>query len=193
MKKFSTSIGQKVNEEPKVEVKKVNEEEIFKSKVLDLMDDFLRIQTYGPVDRYLRAGSIKITGKELFLEALMTLMSDKSNKESKAILESLKSEIRDWSAIDNKIEELVDNNIDKKINEIKHSKKLLSIYEKWRSDKKLCINMFEKHIDGIKTPENAFQKYLACVELSKKHDNKDIFEIISEKYLEKAKQLGFSE
>lgn len=193
MKKFSKSINQKVNDEPKVEVKKVNEEEIFKSKVLNLMDDFLRIQTYGPVDRYLRAGSIKITGKELFLEALMTLMSDKSNKESKAILESLKSEIRDWTAIDNKIDELVDNKIDSKIDEIKHTKKLISIYEKWGADKQLCVKMFEKHIDGIKTPENAFQKYLACEKLSKTHDNKDFFKMLSEKYLNKSKQLGYNE
>ena len=104
MKKFSNITNTKVGEEPKVEIKKLNEEDMFKSKVLNLMDQFLSIRTYGPVDRYLRAGSIKISGKETFLEALVSLMDDKSNKTAKDVLESLKGEVGDWESIDNKIE-----------------------------------------------------------------------------------------
>jgi hypothetical protein len=190
MKKFSKSIGQKVNEEPKVEVKKINEEEIFKSKVLNLMDQFLRVQTYGPVDRYLRAGNIKISGKETFLEALMSLMDDKSNKDTKAVLESLKAEIKDWQTLDNKIEEY--NISENKLEEIKHKNKLLSIYNKYGYDKNLCLQMFEKHISKIEDGENAYMKYIASEKLSETHDNPELFKLVSEKYLEKSKQLGFN-
>ena len=191
MKKFSTSIGQKVNEEPKAEVKKVNEEEIFKSKVLNLMDQFLSIQTYGPVDRYLRAGNIKISGKEVFLEALMSLMNDKSNSNSKAILESLKSEIGDWKTIDSKIQEL-DSKIEENfIDNIKNKEKVISIYKKWGADKNLCLQMFEKHIDKITDSESAYSKHLISESLSNDGNYpQELFKKVSEKFLEKSKQLG---
>ena len=194
MKKFSNITNQKVGEEPKVEVKKLNEEEIFKYKVLNLMDQFLSIQTYGPVDRYLRAGNIKISGKETFLEALMSLMDDKSNKTAKALLESLKSDVRDWEAIDNKIEE-VNSKIEensKSTEEIKHRDKVLSIYNKYGSDKTLCLSMFEKNIDKITDGESAYMKYIVTEKLSNSHDNSDFFKEVCEKYLEKSKELGFN-
>jgi hypothetical protein len=107
MKKFSNITKQKVNEEPKTkEVKVLNEEEIFKSKLIDLMDNILTIRTYGPVDRYQRAGSIKIGGKEMLVEAILDLLSDNNKKEGTKLLEGLKSEIGDWNVIDSKIEEL---------------------------------------------------------------------------------------
>ena len=194
MKKFSKITNAKVGEEPKVEVKKMNEEEIFKFKVLNLMDDFLKIQTYGPVDRYLRAGSIKISGKETFLEALMSLMDDKSNKTAKAVLESLNGEVGDWEAIDNKIEEVntkIEEN-SKSTDEIKHRDKVLSIYNKYGSDKTLCLSMFEKHIEKITDGENAYMKYVVTEKISLSHDNSELFKNVSEKYLEKSKQLGFT-
>ena len=194
MKKFSKITNQKIGEEPKVEVKKMNEEEMFKYKVLNLMDDFLKIQTYGPVDRYLRAGTIKISGKETFLEALMSLMDDKSNKTAKAVLESLKGEVGDWEAIDNKIEEVntkIEEN-SKSTGEIKHRDKVLSIYNKYGSDKNLCLSMFEKNIEKITDGENAYIKYVVTEKISIDHDNSELFKNVSEKYLEKSKQLGFT-
>ena len=194
MKKFSKITNAKVGEEPKVEVKKMNEEEIFKFKVLNLMDDFLKIQTYGPVDRYLRAGTIKISGKETFLEALMSLMDDKSNKTAKSVLESLKGEVGDWEAIDSKIEE-VNSKIkenSKSTEEFKHRDKVLSIYNKYGSDKTLCLSMFEKNIAKITDGENAYMKYVVSEKISTNHDNSELFKEVSEKYLEKSKQLGFN-
>ena len=91
MKKFSNISGSKVSEEPKVEVKQLNEEDMFKAKVLNLMDQLLSVRTYGPIDRYLRAGSIKIAGKEMFLEALMDALKGKSLKEETKILDSTSS------------------------------------------------------------------------------------------------------
>ena len=53
--------------------------------------------------------------------------------------------------------------------------------------------MFEKHIDGIKTPENAWNKYLVSEKLSTDNNYpEELFKYVAEKYLEKAKQLGFN-
>jgi|LauGreDrversion4_2_1035121.scaffolds.fasta_scaffold24421_5 hypothetical protein len=191
MKKFSTFTGQKVNNEPKVEIKKLNEEDLFKSKVIDLMDDLLKIQTYGPVDRYLRAGNIKITGKEMFLEALMDLMNNKSKGESKAILESLKSTNRDWESIDAKIEE-IDFTEKEIVDELKMEKNIISTYKKWGADKNLCTEMFEKNINKIEDGGKAYTYSVICDKISeyKEYPN-EFFKKISNKYLERSKQLGF--
>ena len=45
MKKFSNITGQKVAEEPKIEIK-ITEADIFKSRVMTLMDDFLKVQIF---------------------------------------------------------------------------------------------------------------------------------------------------
>ena len=98
MKKFSKLTNQKVTEEPKVETKKIDEGEIIKYKMIDLMDKFLSIQTYGPVDRHQRAGLIKIMGKEMLAEAISDMLIDISNKDKTKLLESLKSEISFFSS-----------------------------------------------------------------------------------------------
>lgn len=110
IKKFSNITGQKVNEEPK-ETKSFNEEEQFKSKLFDLMDNILSIRTYGAVDRYQRAGLIKIAGKEMLIEAILDLFSEKSINDKTKVLEGLKSDIRDWKVIDAKIESLKEERI----------------------------------------------------------------------------------
>lgn len=104
MKKFSNITGQKVTEEPKKEVKQLNEEELFKIKLLSLMDSFLTIRMYGPVDNHQRAGLIKISGKELVVEAILDLLTEKSSKEQTKLLESLKNEVGNWEVIDSKID-----------------------------------------------------------------------------------------
>jgi hypothetical protein len=58
---------------------------------------------YGPTDRYYQAGTIKISGQELFTEALLSLWW-KAVKAQTKLLESLKSEIKDWDVIDTKID-----------------------------------------------------------------------------------------
>lgn len=181
MKKFSNSINVNINDEPKI--KKV-EENPLKFKVNELIDQYLRITTYGPVDRYLRGGSIKITGKETFLEALIDLIENKSKEDIKSVLEGLKSEIFDWEKIDEKIEQIGDSKLDL----IKYKRKLKSIYNKWSGDEELCLEMFNKHIEGLNDPNTALYNHLAANELSK--DN-NFFEKISEKYLLKSKKLGF--
>ena len=105
MKKFSKITNQKINEEPK-EVNKIDESDILKYKVRSLIDQFLRIRSNGSVDNRYRAGSVTIEGKELLAEAILDLLTDDKKSEQVKILESLKNEVGDWQAIDNKIESL---------------------------------------------------------------------------------------
>ena len=114
MKKFSNITGQTIGE-PKLVDDKIDEAKLFKVKVMNLMEQYLSIKTYGPIDRYLRAGSIEISGQELLAEAILNMLDDKSIKEQTSVLESLKETIGDWKTIDNKIDEINSNKNDFKI------------------------------------------------------------------------------
>jgi hypothetical protein len=192
MKKFSNISNVKVSEEPKVEVKQLNEEEMFKAKVMNLMEQLLSIRTYGPVDRYLRAGNIKVVGKEMFLEALMDLLKDKSSKDEKQILESLKSSVSDWVAIDSKISE-----VEKKIAEnqekdkmIPHRNKLQSLYNNYGQDEEMFINMVQESCNKITNAESAYLRGLTAEYMANEGKYpKEVFTKVSELFKEKSKQL----
>jgi hypothetical protein len=185
MKKFSNITGQKVTEEPKNEIK-ITEADIFKSKVMALMDDFLRVQLYGPITRYHVAGTMKVAGKELFLEALMDLLDTKSNGDKIKLLESLKSKITDWKVIDETIDILENEDV----NLFKQRVSIKSLYNKYKSDFNLLIEQTEKSANKIKSHENALLKYKACESLLNESDyNPEIVEKMSEKYLNRLNQL----
>lgn len=185
MKKFSSISGEKVNVEPKVEDTKINEEDLFKAKVMNLMDNLLTIRTYGPIDRYLRAGNIKISGKDLFLESLLDLLKEKSSTEEKRILESLKSEVKDWEFLDAKIE-----NLENKLEDLKEAKKiqpyknkLKSLYNNYSSDNELIIKMVKESCNKITNGEKAYLNGLAADHMMKEGNYpKQLFSEISKLY-----------
>lgn len=192
MKKFSNITNQKVGEEPKKEVTRFTEEDVFKSKVMSLMEDFLTIRTYGPVDRYLRAGNIKIGGKETFLEALMSLMSDKSLKEQTKLLESLKGEIRDWEVIDAKIG-LVNEELDKsteKNKTLSHRNKLVSLFEKYGHDEELMLQIAESDSKKITTAESAKLRAITAEYMAEEGKYpKSTFKKIAESFYLRSKEI----
>ena len=195
MKKFSNITGQKVGAEPKVEDVKTNEEDIFKSKVMNLMNKLLSIRTYGPIDRYQRAGSIKISGKEMFIEALMDLINSKSLKDQANLLENLKLNVKDWEKIDSKIEDI--NKKLKKFYEntdlISHKNKLNSLYNNYINDEEMMMQMVDKMSDKITKPEVAHLRAITAESMSNSgRYPKDIFDKISEKLHNRAQQLGYS-
>lgn len=194
MKKFSNITGSKVYQEPKVETK-INEEDIFKGKVNSLLDDFLTIRTYGPIQRYFNASTIKISGKELFLEALMDLLKDKDLNQETKILESLKSSVKDWETIDSKIEEA-----NKKIEEIKskdkmvpHRNKLNALFNSYGSDEEMLINMVEESCKKINDMDKAYLRSLTAEYMANEGKYpKEVFQKISEKFRNRAQQLGYN-
>lgn len=192
MKKFSNISNEKINEEPIKIDTKINEEDLFKSKVMNLMEQLLSIRSFGPIDRYYRAGNIKIEGKELFLEALLDLLKDKSSIDEKRILESLKSDIRDWKLIDEKID-----NINKKLNESEnkkvlsnHRKRLKYIYEVYGNDEELLMNIVEKSCNKIKNKNTANLRASAAEQMAFENKYpKDLFIKISDKFRKRSSQL----
>ena len=191
MKKFSNITNQKVGQEPSKETK-TNEQDAFRMKLLNLMDSYLTIQTYGPIDRYLRAGTIKIMGKEIFAEALINIMGEKSLKEQTKLLESLKSGVRDWELIDERIEEV---NVkiaesQEKSKMLIHRNKIISIYEKYGQDEEMLMAMTEKSCERIKTAEKARIMSVTAEYMSIEGKYpKATFEKISEKFNERYKHL----
>jgi len=193
LKKFSNISNIKVSEEPKIEVKNLNEEEMFKVKVMNLMEQLLSVRTYGPIDRYLRAGSIKVAGKEMFLEALMDLLKDKSSKEEKKILESLKSTLSDWEAIDSKIDEVNQKIAEGKEKDkmIPHRNKLKSIYNNYGQDEEMFMNMIQESCNKITNAESAYLRGLTAEYMANEGKYpKEVFTKVSELFKEKSKQLG---
>ena len=81
MKKFSNISNYAVGEKPAEVEYKIDEADLFRLKVINLLEQFLSIETYGPVDRYLRAGSLTIKGKEMAADAILSLLDEKTVKE----------------------------------------------------------------------------------------------------------------
>jgi hypothetical protein len=160
IKKFINMTGQKVNEEPKVEVKQLNEEEIFKVKLMNLMDQFLSVRSYGPVDRHQRAGLIKIAGKEMLVEAILDILSEETTKEKTKVLEGLKSEVGDWEAIDAKIESLNKEKVS-----LSNKNKFKGLLENYTEDD-LLIKVVENDIEKI-TKEKTLKDYIQLTTESK--------------------------
>jgi hypothetical protein len=135
MKKFSGISKVKVNEEPKQaplskeELSKVE----LKNSIMDLMNDFLRIVSLGGARKNILP-HVQIDGKDLFVEALLDLLSTKEYKDKIGALETLKSESQDWASIDSQIDLLQEKEkwtltkIELK-NQIQKIEKLLQIYE----------------------------------------------------------------
>lgn len=158
MKKFSKYTKSPVGEEVK-EIVKVSEEDLMKSKILKLMDNFLSIQMYGPVTRYAVAGTMKVSGKEIFLEALMDLLKGKKIDSEIRILESLKSEILDWETLDRKIEESKSKNIETYTQKMY----LESLSDRWK-DEEIILERITSGIDKL-SKEEMVSRIEACNEL----------------------------
>lgn len=157
MKKFSKVVNQNIKQPPQLE-NRLDESEEFKFKIMSLMEQFLRVQSYGPVDNRYLAGKVKIEGKEVLAEALLDLFSETSNKKQKAILESLKSEVKDWKFIDGKIESLIENEI-RLTNKFKF-KRMIERY-----DESSILLFIEKNVDRI-SDKKTLKEYKIMTERS---------------------------
>lgn len=166
MKKFSKITNQKVSTETKLDKKKeskLDESDSLKYSVLNLMDDLLKVEFYGPINRYQVAGTMKVAGKELFVEALIDLLNKNKGKDSIKLLESLKSKISDWKTIDEKIDEISNNEENLSI----QKNKILSIYNRYKGDEDLLVEQINKSINKISS-EDVSLLNKACDLLSEK-------------------------
>ena len=198
MNKFSKISGQKVNDLPKL-IKSSEEMELeqLKYSIMKLMDDTLTIRSYGSARRNILEDTVKIAGKEMFVEALMDFMSSKSQKEQIVVLESLKSSNKDWHSIDEKIGEINTKIQNTKFitinkNQVKKIKMFLETYGEDERFETLLENYVSKLNDG----KEAFATAMLVKEMIKnprfsiypKKQMKDI----AQQYLIRATQLGYN-
>jgi hypothetical protein len=199
MNKFSKISNQKVNEEPKLVTDKDKVKlEAIKSGINSLIDNFLTIRSYGSARKNILDSTVKIAGKEMFIEALIDFINDKSIEDQLKTLESLKGDTRDWKSIDNKMAELNNlvkenaefNNNKKQINKIKT---LLDTY----SDDERFDSILENMVSKSQSSDEA---QLMSITAHKMKSNfkflnysKKQLALISEKYGRKAQELSFKE
>ena len=192
MKKFSKITNQTVGEQKSLE-KKITEVDIMRAKIYNLMENYLRVQMDGPVDKYQRAGLVKVAGKELFLEALLSMLEEYSTTKNIKLLESMKSETSDWKLLDDKIE-----NLNLQLETIKgklipHKEKIKSIITKSK-DKKVIFEQIDNSISKISNPQTALLRAQAATYLiSEGVFEKELLTQIAKKYLDKSKELSISE
>jgi len=195
MKKFSSISGEKVKEEPKIEVNKDELEFLaLKASVIKLMDNYLSIRSYGSARSELLNNNFKISGKEMFAEALIDFLSDKTLQSQIKALESLKSENKDWRSIDSKVNDLNNKIIDLSVlrENASQVKKVKTFLETYGEDEKFDI-MLDTYTKRIKNGKEAYLRSLAANKIieSKTNYSKEKLTQISEKFLNRAKELGF--
>ena len=126
--------GENIGVEKPIE-KKVTEADLLKAGIRRLMDNYLTVRYYGPGNRYSNAGTTKVEGKDIFLEALIDFLEEVSTKDKIKLMESLKGESTDWKLIDDKISELNENL--SKVSDgklVPHKNKIKSIITKYNKD-----------------------------------------------------------
>ena len=193
MKKFSKITNQTVGEQKSLE-KKITEVDIMRAKIYNLMENYLIVQMDGPVDKYQRAGLVKVAGKELFLEALLSMLEEYSTTKNIKLLESMKSETSDWKLLDDKIENLnLQLETIKEGKLIPHKEKIKSIITKSK-DKKVIFEQIDNSISKISNPQTALLRAQAATYLiSEGVFEKELLTQIAKKYLDKSKELSISE
>jgi hypothetical protein len=147
MKKFSKQTNSPVGVEKPTE-KIVSEGDILKSKIMGLMDDFLRVQTYGPVTRYQVAGTMKVAGKELFAEALVDFLKNWDSKKEVKALQEFKNWSLDWEAIDKRIDFL--NSEKTYLNE---KITLESMIQRWGDDEEVLLERVKMTVKNLQIEE----------------------------------------
>jgi hypothetical protein len=199
MDKFSKMAGQKIGEAPKIVTDKEKIKlEALKAGIHSLIDNFLTLRYYGSARGNIMENTVKIGGKELFIEALIDFMNDKSIKDQILTLESLKSDTRDWKVIDNKISEL-NNQIEetKKFNENnKQISKIKTLLDTYGDDDRF-VQILENMVKKTSTSDEAF--VMADVANKMKSNfkyldySKNQLNMISEKFSKRSQELSFRE
>ncbi len=196
MKKFSNITNQKVNEEPKIQTSKEEQEVLeLKSHIKFLLDNLLSIRSNGSARQELLNNSISICGKELLIEALVDLLSQKTISESIKTLESLKVESKDWLMIDNKMNDLHKSFEDKDtlISNQSQVRKIVTFLETYGQDSSFEV-ILENHVNRIKSSKEAYLRSLIASKMindtnyskySKNHLSK-----ISERFLIRSKNIN---
>ena len=170
MDKFSKISGTKVGEVQKIVTDKEKIHlDALKASISRMIDENLILRFYGSARKNILEDTVKIGGKELFIEALIDFMNDKSIQDQIKTLESLKGDTRDWQVIDNKINELhtsIEEN--KRFNENKKQiSKIKTLLDTYGDDER-----FPQFLESlVKKSINSKEAYLMAETASKMKTN----------------------
>lgn len=184
MKKFS-------NFNEKVEAK---EELSLKLSILALIDKCLTIRSNGSAHRELLNNSITIDGKDMLANAIVNLISNESSKEQIKILESLKSQMKDWETIDNKIQVISDTKENKSkfllenLNILNNIKKFINIYSKNENFNDI-LDIYSNRIEDKNQALLRYKTAMLMIEDNEYSNMKESLKLISEKFLQRSKEL----
>lgn len=176
MKKFSS-----INENNKQELK--NELNMgLRASVHKLINDFLDIRIYGPIDPILM-GTIEISGQEEFISAIVDLFSDKEIVSNLKLLQEAK-----FLGLDNMIDKYEYLCERQTPSEIKtHEKRINDLIKNSKGDIKECERLCNLQADKIKSGEKAFYRSLAAERLG----SSKLHKMIADIFLHRSKKLGF--
>lgn len=174
MKKFSSKTGDKINSEPKnIPDDQPND---IKWELMRLIDDNIKITSYSyPIEHILP--TVKITGQEDLIEAILLLFKEKKNISNIEILESLKLKMGDWKTLDEKIQSLETSikNAELKDKYKNHIDNIEKDIKNWGSDIKSFEILIETKISKIKNQKLIDDKIEACKILLEKSSEKESF------------------
>lgn len=185
MKKFSKITGEKVGIQTEKEVP-ISEYDILKYKIHNLMDSYLGVQMYGPITRYSVAGTTKVIGKDMFVEALMDVLEEFSSNEKLKLLEGLKFNNSNWELLDNHIDSIKEhlNNVTNSKIRL-HKNKIKFIIEKSK-DQDDIFNKIQMSVSKIKNPKTFQLRSIAAKEMMFENIySKDLLQKVSEIYNQK--------
>lgn len=158
MVKFSNITNLKVNSEPKIEIsKKQLELDSFRYAILDLLERTLVVRNEGSYKHAMIVS--KIDGKEMFVEELMSFLSEKENNKAITYLESLKESNGDWKSIDDKINQIQQQTANSKFlnDNQEHLEQIKSFLDKYSTSEDF-IEILEQHITRITDHEIAITR-----------------------------------
>ena len=197
MDKFSKITNAKVNTPPQVVTDKDQVKlQLLKDNVNELIDRHLTIRSNGSVRRNLIENSVKIAGREMFIEALIDFMTDKTLEEQMKLLESLKGETKDWEVLDNKIGEIGNKIKENKkfISNNKFTNKIKTLLNTYGDDERF-INILENLVNKVEDEQEAKTMSEVANQMISNFKylnfSKQQLSLISEKFARKAQDLNF--
>ena len=171
MKKFSVVSNTEV---PKNEPKKETKKDFLDIKyaIMNLMENYLTIRSYGSARAELLNSQLKIDGKEMFIEALLDMVNKITKDDKVQLLESLKNDIHDWKTIDIKIDE-----VKKEINDIELESKIKNEISKWGNSGNLS-QILENKVSKVNNLEYLNKVVNVCEKMELDRSNHSIRESI---------------
>ena len=195
MRKFSSISNYNVPAEPKIQPKKEeNKTDLLKARLINLMNDLLKIQSTGSARTELLNSAITISGKETLADAIVDLLNGEFSSENINLLESMKSEMNDWLYLDRKIDQINSRNIQEKKDKFLNIERRLTAFLELYGDERdfelhteMLTSRFSKKSEMLERIQVA-ESMLKSGKLSQKQNSQ--IKLLIEKIQQRVKKIN---